>query len=85
MFSLLWVLFVTVICDDSTKKVPEVSEQLDPSVYIRQNLFGPGQDIFNPRQAPTVVPGDVHPSPQKMFSLREHQREANVVQHFAHM
>ncbi|EYC15317.1 hypothetical protein Y032_0037g3450 [Ancylostoma ceylanicum] len=56
MFSLLWVLFVTVICDDSTKKVPEVSEQLDPSVYIRQNLFGPGQDIFNPRQAPTVVP-----------------------------
>ncbi|KHJ94557.1 hypothetical protein OESDEN_05511 [Oesophagostomum dentatum] len=43
-------------CDDAKKESPEVSEQLDPSVYIRQGLFGGGQDIFGQRQVGTLVP-----------------------------
>ncbi|CAJ0602669.1 unnamed protein product [Cylicocyclus nassatus] len=54
MFALFWLLFPAVSCEDSRKEAERVSEQLDPSIYIRQNLFGQGQDLLNQRQFGTM-------------------------------
>ncbi|VDO55730.1 unnamed protein product [Haemonchus placei] len=40
MIAVILLLLAVANCEDKNKKAPEVSEQLDPSVYMRPGLFG---------------------------------------------
>ncbi|VDP20519.1 unnamed protein product [Heligmosomoides polygyrus] len=46
MLLLLLTLMPVVDCEESKSEAPEVSEQMDPNVYMRQTLFGGRPDYF---------------------------------------
>ncbi|KJH43138.1 hypothetical protein DICVIV_10859 [Dictyocaulus viviparus] len=58
MIVLFSIIFSVTRCEQtkSTTKT-EVSEQIDPSIYVRQNLFGSGQDLYS-NQGGATMPGD---------------------------
>ncbi|XGW28751.1 hypothetical protein V3C99_008500 [Haemonchus contortus] len=48
MIAVILLLLAVANCEDKSKKAPEVSEQLDPSVYMRTGLFGAaGPEFYN--------------------------------------